>query len=33
MYQEILTYIHDENVYLPISYSVTKAVYNKRLKA
>ncbi|MCY7728543.1 ABC transporter substrate-binding protein, partial [Bacillus safensis] len=32
MYQEILTYIHDENVYIPISYSVTKAVYNKRLK-
>ncbi len=32
MYQDILTYIHDENVYIPISYSVTKAVYNKRLK-
>ena len=32
MYRDVLTYIHDENVYIPISYSVTKAVYNKRLK-
>lgn len=32
MYRDILTYIHDENVYIPLSYSVTKAVYNKRLK-
>lgn len=32
MYRDIFTYIHDENVYIPISYSVTKAVYNKRLK-
>ncbi|MFS0655162.1 nickel ABC transporter substrate-binding protein [Bacillus sp. 179-C3.3 HS] len=32
MYRDIFTYIHDENVYIPLSYSVTKAVYQQRLK-
>ncbi|HWR39864.1 MAG TPA: nickel ABC transporter substrate-binding protein [Patescibacteria group bacterium] len=32
MYNELLTYIHDECVYLPISYSRTKAVYVPALK-
>ncbi|MBO0997515.1 nickel ABC transporter, nickel/metallophore periplasmic binding protein [Bacillus sp. SD075] len=32
MYKEILTYIHDENVYIPLTYSVTKAVHAKGLK-
>lgn len=32
MYNEILTYIHDEGVYIPISYSRTKAVHNKALQ-
>jgi nickel transport system substrate-binding protein len=31
MYQEILTYIHDEAVYIPVSYSRTKAVHTKEL--
>ncbi|WP_319403504.1 nickel ABC transporter substrate-binding protein [uncultured Anaeromusa sp.] len=32
LYNEILTYIHDECVYLPLSYSRTKAVYVPNLK-
>jgi len=32
MYNEILTYIHDECVYLPLTYSRTKAVYVPSLK-
>ena len=32
MYKEVLTYIHDEAVYIPISYSRTKAVHIKALK-
>ena len=32
MYKEVLTYIHDEAVYIPISYSRTKAVHTKALK-
>ncbi|WP_110954924.1 nickel ABC transporter substrate-binding protein [Anaerosinus massiliensis] len=32
MYQEILTYIHEECVYLPLTYSRTKAVYSPGLK-
>ena len=32
MYQEILRYIHDENVYVPLSYSRTKAVFTPHLK-
>jgi nickel transport system substrate-binding protein len=26
MYKEVLTYVNDQSVYLPISYSKTKAV-------
>jgi len=32
MYNEILTYIHEECVYLPLTYSRTKAVYAPSLK-
>lgn len=32
MYKEILTYVHDEGVYIPISYSRTKAVHSKALQ-
>ena len=32
MYRDILTYIHDEGVYIPLTYSRTKAVYRKELK-
>lgn len=32
MYKEILTYVHDEGVYVPISYSRTKAVHAKALQ-
>ncbi len=32
MYREILTYVHDEAVYLPLSYSRTKAVHTKELQ-
>ena len=32
MYKEVLTYIHDEAVYIPISYSRTKAVHTTALK-
>jgi nickel transport system substrate-binding protein len=32
MYEEILRYIHDENVYIPLSYSRTKAVFTPNLK-
>ncbi|MFT8322672.1 MAG: nickel ABC transporter substrate-binding protein [Bacillus sp. (in: firmicutes)] len=32
MYKEILTYIHNENVYIPLTYSVTKAVHIKALQ-
>ncbi|MDU4960258.1 MAG: nickel ABC transporter substrate-binding protein [Sporomusaceae bacterium] len=32
MYDELLTYIHEEQVYLPLSYSRTKAVYVPALK-
>jgi nickel transport system substrate-binding protein len=32
MYKEILTYIHNENVYIPLTYSVTKAVHLKSLQ-
>ena len=31
-YKEILTYINEEHVYVPLSYSKTKAVANKKLK-
>lgn len=33
MYKEILTYVHDEGVYIPVSlYSRTKAVHAKALQ-
>lgn len=32
MYREILTYVHDEGVYIPISYSRTKAVHSRALQ-
>lgn len=32
MYAEILTYIHNEGVYIPLTYSRTKAVYVPELK-
>lgn len=32
MYQEILTYIHDASVYIPLTYSRTKAVHVPSLK-
>lgn len=32
MYREVLTYVHDSGVYVPISYSRTKAVHNPLLK-
>ncbi|WP_445487742.1 nickel ABC transporter substrate-binding protein [Niallia sp. 03133] len=32
MYRDILTYIHNENIYIPLTYSVTKAVHIKALK-
>lgn len=32
MYREILTYVHDEAIYLPLTTSRTKAVYAKALK-
>lgn len=32
MYAELLTYIHDEGVYIPLTYSRTKAVYVPELK-
>lgn len=32
MYKEVLTYIHRENVYIPLTYSVTKAVHIKALQ-
>ncbi|WP_141432129.1 nickel ABC transporter substrate-binding protein [Bacillus sp. 03113] len=32
MYKDIFTYIHEESVYIPITYSVTKAVHIKDLK-
>ena len=32
MYKDILTYIHSENIYIPLTYSVTKAVHTKALK-
>ena len=32
MYREILTYIHDEGVYIPLTYSRTKAVHSKALQ-
>ena len=32
MYREVLTYVHDEGVYIPISYSRTKAVHSKALQ-
>lgn len=32
MYNELLTYIHNECVYLPLTYSRTKAVYSPALK-
>lgn len=32
MYAEILHYIHDESVYVPLSYSRTKAVFTPHLK-
>ncbi|WP_296305320.1 nickel ABC transporter substrate-binding protein [uncultured Desulfovibrio sp.] len=32
MYRDILTYVHDEGVYIPLTYSRTKAVYARRLK-
>lgn len=32
MYEEIFSYIADQAVYLPISYSTTKAVYSSKLK-
>lgn len=31
MYRDILGYVHDEAVYIPLSYSRTKAVYSKAL--
>ena len=32
MYEEVLRYIHDEDVYVPLSYSRTKAVFTPHLK-
>ncbi|WP_418185702.1 nickel ABC transporter substrate-binding protein [Aliarcobacter vitoriensis] len=32
MYADIFRYIHNENVYIPLSYSRTKAVFSKNLK-
>jgi nickel transport system substrate-binding protein len=32
MYDEILTYVHDESIYLPLTYSRTKAVHVANLK-
>jgi nickel transport system substrate-binding protein len=32
MYREIFTYIHEQNVYIPLSYSRTKAVFVPSLK-
>lgn len=32
LYRDILTYIHDQNVYVPLSYSRTKAVFTPHLK-
>lgn len=32
LYRDILTYVHMECVYIPISYSRTRAVYNKNLE-
>lgn len=32
MYTQVLTYLHEECVYLPLTYSRTKAVYSSRLK-
>ncbi len=32
MYGEILTHIHEQAVYIPLTYSVTKAVYSSRVK-
>lgn len=32
MYAQILTYIHDENVYIPLTYSRTKAVHEPELQ-
>ena len=31
-YKEIFTYVHDEAVYLPLTYSVVKAVHSNALK-
>ena len=28
LYKEVFTYIHDQCVYIPLTYSRTKAVYN-----
>ena len=32
MYRDILTYVHNEGVYIPLSYSRTKAVHVRELK-
>lgn len=32
MYKDCLTYVHEEGVYVPVSYSRTKAVHSKALK-
>ncbi len=32
MYKDVLTYVHEENVYIPLTYAVTKAVSIKQLK-
>jgi len=32
LYTEIFTYINDQNVYIPLSYSRTKVVFNPRVK-
>lgn len=32
LYRDILTYIHQENLYIPMTYSRTKAVYKQALK-
>ena len=32
MYREVLTYVHEEGVYIPLSYSRTKAVHSTALK-
>lgn len=31
-YEEIFRYVHDEAVYLPLTYSVVKAIYSQQLK-